>query len=294
MVAIGDEHRLRSHQPGHLRRHRLVGERPHPALHAEVVGRLQRRLPRHDGIEELLHIPFGVGIEPEHLAQIRPAGSREEETVLLRARHRLLVGMDVAGAEPLQANSRHHPAAHKRSPLDLELLVVDVERRGRLLHHHPLVAPTAEELRRPGVFVCPLVIAGLLPIELDPNHVGGVPLVERLLERRVDDVVRRGDHLREGADVLGVVAKAAERGNVGHGGRSFLGGAGRGTISPDGSKSDSPKRLPGAPAAGRPFHVEPGRPGDQKPTGASPGRHPRREWNGWRPPGEPGDGDQDR
>ena len=223
VVAVGDEHRLRSHQPGHLRRHCLIRQRPHPALHAEVVGRLQRRLPRHDRIEELLHLPFGVGIEPEHLTQICPAGPREEETVLLRARHRLLVGMDVAGAEPLQANPRHHPPANEGAPLDLELLVVDVERRGRLLHHHPLVAPATKELRRPGVLVRPLVIPRLLPVELDPDHVGGVPLVERLLERRVDDVVRRGDHLREGADVLGVVAEAAERGDVGHGGESFLG-----------------------------------------------------------------------
>ena len=135
--------------------------------------------------------------------------------------------MDVAGAETLEADARHHPPANERASLHLELLMVDVECRGRLLHHHPLVAPGAEELRRPGVLVRPLVIPRLLPVEFDADHVGGVPLVERLLERSIDDVVRRGDHLRQGADVLGVVAEAAERGDVGHGGGSFLGVRGK-------------------------------------------------------------------
>ena len=77
VMAVGDEHRLRPHQAGHLGRHRLVGHRPHHALHAQVVGGLHRRLPGHHVLEQLLHLASRVGIEPKHLAEVGLAGPRE-------------------------------------------------------------------------------------------------------------------------------------------------------------------------------------------------------------------------
>ena len=76
---------------------------------------------------------------------------------------------------------------------------------------HPLVleTPLAEA-------VVTTAVAGLFAVELQPDDVGGVPLVERFLERRIDDVVGWRDHLRQGADVLGVVAEAAKRRDGGH------------------------------------------------------------------------------
>ena len=216
VVAVGDEDRLRPHQPGHFRGHGLVGQRPHPALHAQVVGGLERRLAGHGLVEQGLHLPLRVRVEAEDLAEVCLAGPREQQPVLLRPAHRLLVGMDVAGAESLQAHAGHHAAADVLLPLHLKLLVVDVEGRRRLLHHHPLLPPLLQELGSPGVFVGGLAVARLLPVELDPDHVGRVPLVELRLEGGVDDVVGGRDHLRQGADVLGVIAEAAERSDGGH------------------------------------------------------------------------------
>jgi len=223
VMAVGDEHRLGPHQPGHLGGHRLVGQRPHPALHAQVVGGLDRRLAGHRLVEQVLHLPPGIRVEAEHLAEVRPAGPREQESVLLGAAHRLLVRVDVAGAEPLQANAGHDAAADVPRSLDLELLVVDVQGRGRLLHDDPFVSPLPQELRRPRVLVRPFVVAWLLPVEFQADHVGGMPLVELRLQGPVDDVVGGRDHLRQGADVLGVIAEAAERGDGGHAGPSGCG-----------------------------------------------------------------------
>ena len=223
MMAVGDEHRLRPQEPGHLGYRCLVNNGPHPARHSQVISRLHRRLAGHGGIERLLHLALRVGVEPKHLAEVGPAGTGEQQAILLRAAHRLLVGMDVAGAKPLEPHPRHHAPADELPPLDLELLVVDVERRRRLLHHHPLLPPRLQILGGPGVFVALLVIARLLPVELQPDHVGRVLLVELRLQVRIDHVVGRRDHLRQRADVLGVVAEATERGDGGHGARCLEG-----------------------------------------------------------------------
>ncbi len=217
MVAVGDEHRPGPQQSRHLRRHSLVDDRPHLARHTLVVGGLDRRLPCHGGVEQCLHLAGRIRIEAKHLAEIHPAGPHQEQPILLRPRHRLLVGMDVAGAESLQPHPGHHPAADKRLPLELKCLVVDVERRRGLLHEHALSLPLLEKPGGPGVPVQAVVVTGLLAVELQPHHVRRVTIVERGLQGVIDHVVGRRDHLRERADMLGVVAESTERGDGGHG-----------------------------------------------------------------------------
>jgi hypothetical protein len=216
VMAVGDKHRLRPHEPGHLGRHRLVGDRPHHAPHTEMVGGFHGRLTRHRLFEQFLHLTRRVGIEPKHLAEVGLAGPRQQQPVLLRARHRLLMRMDIAGAKPLHPHPRHEPAADMLLPLHLEFLVVDIQGRGRLLHDHPFIPPLLQELCGPGVLIGLVIVARLLAVELQPHHIGRVLFVELRLQGGVDHVIRWGDHLREVADVLGVVAEAAERGDRGH------------------------------------------------------------------------------
>ena len=221
VVTVGDEHRLGPHQPGDPGRDGLVRQRPHPAPDAEMVGGLDRGLAGHGGVEHPLHLAVGVGVQAEHLTEVGPAGPGEEQTVLLGTRHRLLVGMDVAGAESLQADAGHDAAADVPRALDLELLMVDVKDGRRLLHDHPLLAPVAQEAGGPGVLVAPLVVPRLLAVELQADDVGGVLFVEPGLQGGVDDVVGGRDDLGQGADVRGVVAEAAKGRDGGHGEASF-------------------------------------------------------------------------
>ena len=103
-----------------------------------------------------------------------------------------------------------------RLALDLEVLVVDVERLGGIADQHVVGLPVAQEGGGAGVAVLAVAVAGLLLVEDEADDVVGAAVVEGLLQRGVDDVVGRGDHVAEGADAAQVVAVSAERADVGH------------------------------------------------------------------------------
>ncbi len=101
-------------------------------------------------------------------------------------------------------------------PLDLEGLVVDVERGVVVLAEDPLAVPIPEESSRAAVPVLGGVVTRLFAVQLEPDDVVRARLVELLLQRRVDHVVRRGDHVGHRADSCDVVTNTPERLNLGH------------------------------------------------------------------------------
>ena len=96
---------------------------------AQMVGRLQRRLPDDRPLENGLRRVLRVGIQAKDLAEVRPARLPQLEPVGLRPAVRLLVRMDVPLAEPLQPHAAHEPAPRERLPALVEHLVVHVDRR---------------------------------------------------------------------------------------------------------------------------------------------------------------------
>ena len=72
-----------------------------------------------------------------------------------------------------------------------EHLVVDVDRRVALGEQHALAEPVAQEPRGPRVAVVVLVVARLVLVEDQPDDVRRMLLVELVLQRGIDDVVRR-------------------------------------------------------------------------------------------------------
>ena len=76
--------------------------------------------------------------------------------------------------------------------------------------------PFAEEAGGAGVAVLAFVVARLFLVEDEADDVVGAAVVEGLLQRGVDDVVGRRDHVAEGADAAQVVAVGAEGPDLGH------------------------------------------------------------------------------
>ena len=128
MVAVGDEDRLGRHQAADGGLRLLVVDDPEPVLDAEVVGRHQRRAVAQARLDGAEHLAVGVGIEAEDRAEVEPGRVVERQPVGLRAGERLLVRVDLPLAERLQPDPRQEAPAGVRRPLDLEGLVVDVER----------------------------------------------------------------------------------------------------------------------------------------------------------------------
>ena len=168
--------------------------------------------------QQVLGVVRRVGVQAKDLAQVRLRGPREQQPVLLGAGHRLFVRVDVALAEPLQPAAAHEPAARVLAAGVAEDLVIDVDGRLRLLGQHAFLPPVLEEARGARVAVVLVVVARLLAVELQADEVGRVLLVELVLKLGVDHVIRRADDVRQRADVLEVVANAAEGLDVGHGG----------------------------------------------------------------------------
>ena len=216
MVPIGNKHRLRADAGGNGTDHLHVGYGPHAVDHAQVVHRFDRRPACHGSIEHALNFARGIGIQPKHLAEISLAGPREQQAVLLGRGQRLFVRKDPPFAEPLQPAAAHESAPHTFAPLAGEMLVIDIERRHGIGGEQALVLPVAKEARRSGVSVVLLVVAGLFAVQDQPHDVGGVALVERVLEGRIDHVVRRGRDVAQRAHVPQVVADAAKGLNLWH------------------------------------------------------------------------------
>ena len=90
---------------GHGADHGHVGHGPHAMNHAQVVGRLERR-DRSAAASSLSWTSFfGSGYRPKIWLRFALQAARQQQTVLLRARHRLFVRIDVPFAESLKAGS---------------------------------------------------------------------------------------------------------------------------------------------------------------------------------------------
>ena len=216
MMPVGDEHGLAVQHRSRLLNRLQVGDDPHAVNDAEMIAALQRRLPIGDLLEDLLRLVVGIGIETKYLAEVRLARRRQFQPVRLSGGMRLFVREDVPFAEALHAHPAHEAAANECLPGVLELLVIDVERRIGLELQHPFAPPVLEEPRRARVPVVVLVVAWLVAIELQADHVGGVTLVQFILQGRINHVVGRRDHIAKRADLGEVIANAAKSVNFRH------------------------------------------------------------------------------
>jgi hypothetical protein len=79
-----------------------------------------------------------------------------------------------------------------------------------------LFDPVLQRRCRAAVPVVIRIVARLIDAEFEPDDVLGVSLVQRLLACRIDDVVRRGDDIADGADGGRVVECALKRNNLCH------------------------------------------------------------------------------
>ena len=216
VVAVGDEDRLG--RPSGLDRGAasLVGDRPEalttPRWSVASSG-VRSRKPASTARE---HRAVGIGIEAEDRAEVEPGGVIERQAVGLGAGEGLLVREDLPLAERLQPDPGEEPAAGVASPLDLEGLLVDVEGGWSSSRRMPSRRQSLQESRGPGVAVWARCVAGFLAVQLQADDVVRAGVVEPVLERRLDHVVGRRDHVGEGADPGHVVADPAEGMDLGH------------------------------------------------------------------------------
>jgi uncharacterized RDD family membrane protein YckC len=216
VMAVGDEDGPGAEQASDGADGVLVADGPQAADDAEVVGRLQGQGPLGHGVEVLHDLVLGVGVKAEDGAEVHGGGVGEAEAVGLGAGQGLLVRVDAALAEGLEAHARHEAAAGVALALDLEVLVVGVQGAGRVLDDDVLALPVAQEGGGAGVAIAGLVVAGLFLVEVEADDVVGAALVEGVLQRRVDDVVGWSDDVAEGADAAQVIAERPESTDLGH------------------------------------------------------------------------------
>ena len=95
-------------------------------------------------------------------------------------------------------------------PSTSKRLVVNVKRRVIVLAQDALAQPVLEKPAARAVSVCHAAVAGLIPVQLEPDDVIRAGLVELVLQAGVDHVVGRRHHVGERADTGHVVADTAE------------------------------------------------------------------------------------
>ncbi len=194
----------------------LVGHRPELADDAEVVSRLQRQCPADRRFQPVRHGVVGVGVEAEDGAEVHFGGVEEAQPVGPGSGEGFLVRVDAAGPKRLQPDAGQEAAPRVAAALDLVFLGANVERLGGIADEDVVGDPVAEEAGGAAVAVAAVVIARLFLVEDEADDVMGAALVEGLLQRGVDHVVGRGDHVAEGADAAQIVAVGPEGPDLGH------------------------------------------------------------------------------
>src|SRR5256885_2305009 len=123
---------------------------------------------------------------------------------------------DIAIAESLQAHAAHEAAARILGTAFVEHLMVDVKGRLSFAKEHAVAQPGTHQPGCPRITVVMLVITRLVFVEDQAHDVGRVPVVQPLLKRGVDHIIRRRDDIAQRADVPEVVADASECLDGGH------------------------------------------------------------------------------
>jgi len=122
----------------------------------------------------------------------------------------------LALSERFEPHASEEPTPRIRLPFDRVLLLVHVQPASGILVDHARGDPLAKRVRGAGVPVVRLVIARLVAREFEPDRVVWAGVVELLLERGVDHIVRRRDHIGERAHAPEVVPKPAKPPNISH------------------------------------------------------------------------------
>ena len=218
MMAVGDEHRLRTHHGRQLGMDLDVGDRPESMDYAQVIGRHQRSLAGNDLVQQILGLAIRVGIKSENRAELRLRHHGEHQPIGLGGRQGFLVRKDLSLAEAAKPLPAEESAADVSLAGGGELLVVDVDGRIGLGRQHALLAPILVELRRAGIAVVLLVVVARLDaVQVDADEVVRMEPVEMVLQFGADHIVRGRDHVAQRADPAEVVTHSTEGLNIGHG-----------------------------------------------------------------------------
>ena len=211
VVAVGDQDLLVGEEAGEARDRRLVVERPHPVANPIGRRRVDRGRPGRRGVDHRARGRVRVPVEAEDGRDLGARRPQQAPPVFLRSRERVLVGEHHPAVERLQPHRREEPAAGVALAGPAELLLVDVAGVARLGAEDPLRRPGREQ---PGRAAIARVVFSAR--ELEPDHVVGIARLQRPPLTVADDVVGRGEHVRQVGRAGGVVAESAKRSDLSH------------------------------------------------------------------------------
>ena len=216
VVAVGDEDGFPGHRAAESGVRLLVGDDPEPVFDAQVIGRDKRSAVAQACFEGALHEGAGIGIETEHRAQVEAGGLVKCQPVGFRAGHGLLMRIDLALADRLEPHPRQEPLARMLRSIDQERLLIDVKSRMIFLAENALAEPILENPLGAGIAIKRARVTGLVPVQLQADHVIGTGLVEPVLEGLVDDVIGGRHDVGQRSHACDIIAGPAKRAHVSH------------------------------------------------------------------------------
>ena len=229
MVAVGDRHGLGGGDGDQLvdgiARETVRRDDPQSMAHTLIVDDIDGSGADRKGCEDVAGSPARIVVQADDRARVHAGCPQEAIAVLAGDSERPLVGQN-AGAwlERLQTEAGEEAALRSldiraRHAIDL---LVDVDRRPRILVERPVGAPSGECPGGPTVAIV-LGITRLLDRCIEPDDVSGIAReIASAIGGREHVVRRRDDHPRVG-DRVGRIAQGAKRTDLGHG---FLGSTG--------------------------------------------------------------------
>src|SRR5256712_9000661 len=217
MVAVRDEERERLHRRHNPLNRRRVGHSPQPMVAPVAVLDGDARGASVHPFQGPDDVSRRIGVKREDRAEVAATRLQELIAVVLRRGAGVLVGEDTAGAELLQLDQREKAGNRPpRTGAQPGLSRVQVDRRASVPPEDPVAQPRIQAPLGAGVAVVLQAVARMLPAEVQPDDVAGMPVVERRLLGRSDHIAGRRYHGRNGAHLGRVIQDAAKWDNLRH------------------------------------------------------------------------------
>ena len=189
MVSVGDQDARRFELA--LDDRDFVGRLDRPQLVAdpEVIDQIDQRLARSDLLAQSIELGMLARVQTEDRAGVDLQRGQQLQAIFLGGGKSFLVRQDAPAIEFLEPHARDESGAMQQPPLDVEGLRVLKDRRPRRPLEDARRQPFRERLLRGAVTV-------RLAPEFEPHDVVRTALVELILTRRADQIVRRRDDER--------------------------------------------------------------------------------------------------
>ena len=195
MMTVRDKHRFIAHACLQLANRLEIIHHPQAMHNPEVVRGFQWSLTEDRSFQNRLCLICFVRIDSKDLTKVSTRGIEQLQPIDFRCRVRFLMRINIPFTKFFQLHATHKSLPDKRRTCIGKLLMVHVDGCMRFSRKHSFALPLFQVTRCALILLVSGFISGFIPIKDQANHIGRMVFVKLILKFRINDIVRRCNHV---------------------------------------------------------------------------------------------------